>query len=300
MAIYNLGSINLDHLYRVDHFVRPGETLASSDFQTLLGGKGANQSIALGRAGASVHHIGAIGRHDDWVLGEMQASGVDTTPVAQLEGASGHAIIQLDRHAENAIILYPGANHRITREQVESSLADAGPDDWLLMQHETNGLEEAIELARQKGLSVAFNPAPMVAEAARPLIRDVDLLIVNEVEAMDLTGTDDVEAAESALTRDYPHLRILLTLGREGVVYIGPEGRERQPAFQVDAVDTTAAGDTFIGYCLAALSEGCSPLDAMATGSAAAAICVTRLGAAQSIPQRDEVDAFLQSHNPTR
>ena len=299
MAIYNLGSINLDHLYRVDHFVRPGETLSSSDFQTLLGGKGANQSIALGRAGATIHHIGAIGRNDDWVLAEMRASGVDTDRVARLEGASGHAIIQLDRQAENAILLYPGANHRLTREQIEASLSDAGSGDWLLMQHETNGLAEAIDIARRKGLSIAFNPAPMVVETARPLIQDVDLLIVNEVEAMDLTGTDDVKAAESALTRDYPTLRILLTLGRDGVVYIGPEGRESQPAFKVDAVDTTAAGDTFIGYSLAALAGGATPREAMATGRAAAALCVTRLGAAQSIPARDEVEAFLHDHSTT-
>lgn len=296
MAIYNLGSINLDYLYRVDHFVRPGETLASSDFRTLLGGKGANQSIALGRAGATVHHIGAIGRNDDWVLAELLACGVNTDRVALLDGASGHAIIQLDRHAENAIILYPGANHRLTREQIETSLAGAGRGDWLLMQHETNGLAEAIDLARQLGLSIAFNPAPMVADAARPLIPDVDLLIVNEVEAMDLTGTGDAEAAEAALTGLYPDLRILLTLGREGVVYSGPEGREHQPAFRVEAVDTTAAGDTFIGYCLAGLAAGAAPRESMRAGSAAAALCVTRLGAAQSIPKRDEVDAFLNTH----
>lgn len=297
MAIYNLGSINLDHLYHVDHFVRPGETLASNDFQTLLGGKGANQSIALGQAGALVHHIGAIGQADDWVLADMAASGVHTDRVARLDGASGHAIIQLDRQAENAIILYPGANHRLTREQIDTALADAGDGDWLLMQHETNALPDAIELAKQKQLSIAFNPAPMVADAARPLIPDVDLLIVNEVEAMDLTETATVEAAEASLVATYPNLRIMLTLGRDGVVYIGPEGRLHQPAFKVDAVDTTAAGDTFIGYSLAALAEGASPGEAMRRGSAASALCVTRLGAAQSIPSRDDVETFLNSHS---
>lgn len=293
MAIYNLGSINLDHLYRVDHFVRPGETLTSSDFQTLLGGKGANQSIALARAGAPVVHIGAIGRGDDWVLAQMQASGVDTSGVARLEGASGHAIIQLDKQAENAILLYPGANHRLTPEQIHSALQGADQNDWLLMQQETNGLEEAVAQARQQGLSIAFNPAPMVAERVRPLLAQIDLLIVNEVEAMDLTQTDSEEAAEQALKAAYPNLRILLTLGRQGVVHIGPEGRESRPAYRVEAVDTTAAGDTFIGYCLAALHSGEGITQAMRQGSAAAALCVTRLGAAAAIPTQEEVQAFI-------
>ena len=295
MAIYNLGSINLDHLYQVDHFVRPGETLTSTQFQTLLGGKGANQSIALAQAGATVMHIGAIGLGDEWVLADMQARGVNTDRVARVEGASGHAIIQLDKQAENAILLYPGANHCLTPSQIQSALQDAGPGDWLLMQHETNGLEEAIARARQQGLSIAFNPAPMVAERVRPLLPDIDLLIVNEIEAMDLMGTESEQAAEQALKTNYPNLRILLTLGRQGVVYIGPEGRESRPAYLVEAVDTTAAGDTFIGYCLAALARGASIAQAMQQGSAAAAICVTRLGAAAAIPAYDEVQAFIET-----
>lgn len=296
MTIFNLGSINLDHLYRVDHFVRPGETLASTDYQTLLGGKGANQSIALARAGAEVRHIGAIGQADAWVVDTLGQAGVNTDHIARLDSASGHAIIQLTAAAENAILLYPGANHRIEPAQIEAALAGAQAGDWLLLQHETNALGEAMDQAAKQGLRIAFNPAPMVAEAAKPLLPRVDLLIVNEVEAMDLTGTDTVEAAEAALLRDYPGLRILLTLGSAGVVHISPEGRQSVPAFKVEAVDTTAAGDTFIGYCLAALAEGLDVAAALRRGNAAAAVCVTRLGASVAIPERAEVEAFLADH----
>lgn len=294
MTIYTLGSINLDHLYQVDHLVRPGETLTSTSYKTVLGGKGANQSIALARAGAEVHHIGAIGRGDDWVLPEMSGAGVNTEAVMQLDGASGHAIIQLDRQAENAIILYPGANHRLTKAQIASALQAGKPGDWLLLQHETNGLANAMDIAQQQGMRVAYNPAPMVAAEARPLMDRVDWLIVNEVEAMDLTSTEQMDAAETALRAQYPNMHILLTLGKAGVLYLGPEGRKLQPAFVVEAVDTTAAGDTFIGFTLAALTQGSTVDQAMRQGAAASALCVTRMGASPSIPSLSEVNHFLE------
>lgn len=293
MTIYNLGSINLDHVYRVKHFVRPGETLSSADYQVLLGGKGANQSIALARAGADVKHIGAIGEADSWVIDQLADAGVDTTAVARLNQASGHAIIQVTGDGENAILIYPGANRSLSLSHIEKALAGCEDGDWLLLQNETNGLAEAMDVAASRGMRVAFNPAPMVSEAVGPLLDKVDLLIVNEVEAMDLADRTRVDAAETRLQSEYPHLQILLTLGRAGVVYIGPEGRQQAPAFPVDAVDTTAAGDTFIGYCLAALAAGETPDVALRRGSAAAALCVTQPGAAAAIPERQAVDAFL-------
>lgn len=296
MTVFNLGSINIDHLYRVDHFVRPGETLASTDYRTVLGGKGANQSIALARAGAKTQHIGAISQADAWVIEQLSEAGVSTDHIAQLDAASGHAIIQLTAAAENSILLYPGTNHQLTSAQIDAALSDANSGDWLLLQHETNALAEAMDKAAARGLRIAFNPAPMVADAVKPLLAKVDLLIVNEVEAMDLTDTDSVEAAEAALLRDYPQLRILLTLGSLGVLHISPDGRHSVPAYKVEAVDTTAAGDTFIGYCLAALAEGLDVSAALRRGNAAAALCVTRLGASVSIPNKAEVDAFLSEH----
>lgn len=301
MTLYNLGSINIDHLYQVDHFVRPGETLGSTDYQTVLGGKGANQSIALARAGADVRHIGALGQQDDWALTQLQEAGVNTDQVVLLPQASGHAIIQLTKAAENAIILYPGANHRLTEAQLAQALANGQRGDWLLMQNETNGLEAAITQARQQGLTIAFNPAPMDVDRVRPLLGQIDWLIVNEVEAMDLTETQTVADAEQALVNTYPQLHTLLTLGKAGVVYLHQTHRDSVAAHSVEALDTTAAGDTFIGYALSALAAGNSPAQAMALGSAAAAICVTRLGASSSIPTLEETQAFMSktAHQPT-
>lgn len=294
MTIFNLGSINIDHLYQVDHFVRPGETLGSTDYQTILGGKGANQSIALARADAAIQHIGALGQQDKWALALLQQSGVDTRHIALLNMASGHAIIQLTRAAENAIILYPGANHGITEHHLTDALTNAKHGDWLLMQNETNGLEQAIDVAMANEMTIAFNPAPMNVDLVKPLLGKINWLIVNEVEAMDLTETDSVADAETALTQNYPQLHTLLTLGKEGVVYLHQSHRDSVEAHKVKAVDTTAAGDTFIGYALSALTAGQSPLQAMTLGSAGAAICVTRLGASSSIPTLAETRAFLK------
>ncbi|WP_028671562.1 ribokinase [Saccharospirillum impatiens] len=300
MTLYNLGSINIDHLYQVDHFVRPGETLSSTDYQTVLGGKGANQSIALARAGAEVRHLGALGQQDDWALAQLQEAGVNTDHITLLNQASGHAIIQLTTAAENAIILYPGANHCVTDAHLQQALATAGSGDWLLMQNETNGLEAAVAQARKQGLTLAFNPAPMDVQRVRPLLGQIDWLIVNEIEAMDLTETRTVAAAEAALVKTYPQLHILLTLGKAGVVYLHQNLRDSVAAHSVEAVDTTAAGDTFIGYALSALATGQSPKQAMALGTAAAAICVTRLGASSSIPTLAETQAFISknAHSP--
>lgn len=296
MTVFNIGSINIDHLYQVGHFVRPGETLASTQYQQLLGGKGANQSIAIARAGGQVCHVGAVFHGDDQVLHSLNNHGVDTSLVAKTDTPTGHAIIQLTPEAENAIILYPGANHSLTQEQISGVLAQTSVEDWVLLQNETNLVLETLQQAAASPAQVAFNPAPMDLELTRAALSYIDLLVVNEVEAMDLTRTETIEAATTALEQDFPQLSILLTLGKDGVRYISHGQNDFVPAFKVEAVDTTAAGDTFIGFYLAALSEGKAPNAAMTIGCAASALCVTRLGAADAIPTRDEVNQFLAEH----
>ena len=294
MTIYNFGSINLDHLYQVDHFVRPGETMASTQYQLLLVGKGANQSVALAKAGADIKHVGAINGANQDILTQLSALGVNTDLIAQVPEATGHAIIQLNKEAENAIILFQGANHALTEEQVDSVLAQANAEDWVLLQNETNLVAYTIEKAHELGVKVAFNPAPMDADLTRSVLKSVDLLIVNEVEAMDLMQASSIDDAKSSLATTYPELAILMTLGSEGVRYLNAGEDVFVPAFKVTAKDTTAAGDTFIGFCLSALTNKLSMKDAMQRGCAASAICVTRMGAALAIPTRAEVDAFLK------
>ncbi|MCW4629775.1 MULTISPECIES: ribokinase [Marinomonas] len=296
MTIYNFGSINLDHLYQLDHFVRPGETMASNSYQCLLGGKGANQSVALAKAGADVKHVGAIHHSDQSIIDQLESLGVNTDLIRRIDVPTGHAIIQLTKEAENSIILYQGANHALTQEQVDQVLSSANEGDWVLLQNETNLIEYIMRKAQENKLNVAFNPAPMDVELTKKVLEFVDLLIVNEVEAMDLIGTKDIDSTIEAFPKAYPDLAVLMTLGKAGVCYFSDNKTLSVEAFSVDAVDTTAAGDTFIGFCLSSLMKGDEIKQAMTRACAASAICVTRLGAASAIPTQEEVTAFLAKH----
>ncbi|TDO98798.1 ribokinase [Marinomonas balearica] len=293
MTIYNFGSINLDHVYQVDHFVRPGETMASESYQCLLGGKGANQSAALAKAGADVRHVGAVHSVDKLILKQLKDVGVNIELVAQIDMPTGHAIIQINKNAENSIILYQGANHCLTEEQIDGVLDQAAEGDWVLLQNETNLVPYIAKQAKSKSLKVAYNPAPMDVSITKPLLDSIDLLIVNEVEAMDLVAVDSVNEAVEAMPKQFPNLAVLMTLGSDGVRYF-EEGTDLYvPAFTVEAQDTTAAGDTFIGFTMSAMFSGLSIEESIKQGCAASAICVTRIGALASIPNSDEVAVFL-------
>lgn len=288
MAIFNLGSINIDHSYRLDHLPTPGETIATRSLVSGLGGKGANQSIAIARAGGSVRHIGAVGPDGGWTVQRLAADGVDVTAIRTADNPTGHAIITVDDAAENAIILFPGANRRIGPDQVADALADARPGDWLLLQNETSAGLQAARLARDKGLCVCYCAAPFDSGAVRDILPFTDLLSVNEVEQAQLLA-DLAPGALDGIDR-------LVTFGHRGAALVNEAGTQRVAAFQVSPVDTTGAGDTFLGYALAGLDAG-QPVAAVLTrAAAAAAIQVTRPGAAEAIPSGREVDAFLAEH----
>lgn len=285
MAIHNLGSINIDHSYRLDHLPAPGETIAARTLVTGLGGKGANQSIAIARAGGAVRHIGAIGPEGQWTVDRLAADGVDVSHVARGEVPTGHAIIAVDDAAENAIILFSGANRQVTANQVGLAIRQANPGDWLLLQNETSAGVEAARLARGRGLKVCYCAAPFDPEAVRDILPVTDLLSVNEVEEAQLRAALP-QGALDGIDR-------LVTYGSRGAAYITGAAATRVDAFKVAPVDTTGAGDTFLGYSLSGIDAG-QPLDvALTRASAAAAIQVTRPGAAEAIPMGGEVDAFL-------
>lgn len=297
MAILNFGSINIDHVYQVDHFVKPGETLDSTDYQQLLGGKGANQSIALAAAGADVSHIGRINEHDVQFKQTLIKHGISCRDLVCGETPSGHAIIQVTPSAENAIVIFGGANREIDAKQVAKALSDTKSSDWVLTQNETSALEDVLRQAKEKQLKVAFNPAPMT-ESVKSLPYDcIDLLIVNETEAAAITEKDDLDAILDHFRAHWSHAEVIVTLGKAGVVMLKGDKTIKVDAFVVDAVDTTAAGDTFIGFFLAAYSTHADAKKALTHGCAASAISVTRKGAAQSIPTRQEVDRFLAKHS---
>nr|WP_325294635.1 ribokinase [uncultured Oscillibacter sp.] len=295
------GSLNIDYVYQVPHFVGGGETLAAGSLSRFSGGKGLNQSIALARAGLEAWHAGAIGRDGRFLLEELQEAGVHTGYVEVLEDVStGHAIIQRTPSGENCILLYGGANRSITREQVDRVLAGFGPGDALVLQNEISQLPYLAERAKARGMTVALNPSPM-EEGLLPLLPLADYLLLNEIEAAQLCqglGSALPEAEEdlaAALAAALPSTAVVLTLGPRGSLYADGTRLARQAAVPVRAVDTTAAGDTYTGFFLAGALEGWGVEWAMEFAAAAAAIAVTRPGAAPSIPSREEV---LASKNP--
>ncbi|MCO6431476.1 MAG: ribokinase [Deltaproteobacteria bacterium] len=288
--IANIGSLNIDLVYRVPHFVQPGETLASLSFQRFAGGKGLNQSVALSKAGASVSHIGCTGSDGEFLVQFLREAGVDCSAIHKVDLPTGHAIIQVNDAGENCIILFGGANETLSDHLIDRSLSQFGSGDIVLLQNETSGVRRGIECGKQRGLQVAFNPAPCTPELANLPLHLLDYLIVNRTEAEMLSGENDPENALKRLRKMAPASTIVLTQGGDGALLADSAGRQLlQTAFKVDAVDTTAAGDTFIGYFLAALTEGETPSKALELASKASAICVTKPGAAPSIPTRDEV-----------
>ena len=287
--VLNFGSINIDHVYRVDHFVRPGETLNCQDYQRFAGGKGLNQSLALSHAGAKVFHAGKVGKTDSWLKELLQQHGVETLYIQDVDSPSGHAMIQVNSEGENSIVLYGGANRKITQWDAETILKNFSSEDCLLIQNEVSAVPEIIHVAKAQGLTVALNPAPMTPEVKDYPLECVDLLIVNEIEAQDLSGQNQVEAIRSTLQEQYPEMTIVLTLGKQGAWFLGTEQECFEPAVEVEPVDTTAAGDTFIGYFLAEWMKHHQPEKALEWGCRAAGVCVTKQGAADSIPYRKDL-----------
>ena len=289
MPILNLGSLNIDRVFRVRHIARPGETIAGTSFDLVAGGKGANQSVALARAGAHVLHAGKVGPDGAWLVQKLAQNGVDTRSIRVGSEPTGQAVIQVDERGENAIVLFAGANREISPGEVDEALDRAPRDTWLLVQNETSAVKQAILAARQRGLRVAFNPAPCDTAVLEYPWDQVDLLCVNETEGAVLAGDADPEKIIETLSARAPRSEIVLTLGADGVQYRQGRAQIRLPARHVEAVDTTAAGDTFLGYYLALRSQGREPRECLEVATSAAALCVTRPGAMDSIPRLDEV-----------
>ncbi len=288
MKIINFGSLNIDHVYQVEHFVQPGETIASSAYQMHSGGKGLNQSIALARAGANVYHAGKIGRGGEHLLNKLSEAGVDTTLITTGKAPTGHAIIQVSPDGENSIIVEGGANRTITSSDVDQVLSTISDNDWLVLQNEINANSLILEATRNRSYSVVFNPAPMTPDIQHLPLELVDILVINEVEGATLTEHQPSAILDSLLKK-YPAMKIILTSGKFGATYVDKNQRIHQEGFKVEAIDTTAAGDTFIGFFIASLSSGLQVNEALRIGCRASSICVTRPGAADSIPFIDEV-----------
>ncbi len=289
MKLVDFGSLNIDHVYSLGHLVRKGETAAAAAYQRNEGGKGFNQAAALAKAGQKVYFAGAVGTDGLFLKENLEKYGVNTEYLEVLDTPTGHAVIQVDDDGNNSIILYGGANRRITKEMIERTLSRFNPGDVLLMQNEVSCGDIILQEAASRGLRVVLNPSPMTPEIMGWPLEQVEWFLVNEVEAEDMTGETEPDRMLDVLRKKYPKSRFVLTLGEKGAVCAFNDRRIYQPAFKTQTVDSTAAGDTFTGYFLYAVLNGTAIDEALCLAARAAAITVSRPGAAVSIPEMEEV-----------
>ena len=298
MKVLCFGSLNIDYTYKVPHFVKKGETLASERLQVFGGGKGLNQSVALAKAGTEVYHAGSIGQDGMFLLDMLKDAGANTDFVKILDTVrTGNAIIQNDKSGDNCIILYGGANQAITREQVDEVMSHFESGDYLVLQNEINELGYIVEKAHEKGMIIVLNPSPMNEKILALPLDVINYFILNEVQAAQILGKEDKgeeswEQIADDLLKKFPQATIVLTMGSEGSVFKNQKETVCQSIYKVQAVDTTAAGDTFSGYFIGGILGGLSAKEAMDQASKASAIAVTRKGAAPSIPVLAEVQNY--------
>ena len=300
--ILNFGSLNIDYVYSMDHFVLPGETTSSLDRNVFAGGKGLNQSIACKRAGGVLYHAGCVGKNDSKVLIDtLKSDDINLDYIKYIDSPSGHTIIQVNKEGQNCIILFGGSNQAITKEHIDATLANFEKGDFLILQNEINNIEYLINEGFKKGLKICFNVSPFVPSLLNLPLEKCSYLIVNEIEGSSIVGMDPDSKPEdliSALSSKFPNTNIVLTLGVQGS-YFKKAGDDPifVKAFKVKAVDTTAAGDTYLGYLMAMLSKDVEPQKALELAAAASALAVTKKGACTSIPYLNEVEDFLKNLN---
>lgn len=298
MKILSFGSLNIDYVYSVPHFVKKGETLSAKELNVYTGGKGLNQSIALARAGVETYQAGAIGTDGMFLLEQLKEAGVKTDLVKILDDVrTGNAIIQNDDEGDNCIVLFGGANQAITKEQVDEVFKDFTNEDYLLIQNEINELSYIVEKAKEEGMKIILNPSPMNEKIMKLPLDQIDYFILNEIEAMQILKMDKPEKIDGKYIASLLHERfkdatIVLTLGSEGSVCISDDEYVEQSIYKVKAIDTTAAGDTYTGYFIAGILNGKTIKESMDIASKASAIAVTRQGAAPSIPVLEEVEEY--------
>ena len=288
MKVLNFGSLNYDYVYAVDHIMMPGETQSCKGRETHFGGKGLNQSMALSRAGVEVFHAGMVGEDGQAFLDLCKKNGIRTDYIRQIEGPSGHTVIQVDKEAQNCIILYGGSNRMITREYVDEVFSNFEKDDIILLQNEINELPYIIDKAYEKGMQIVLNPSPYDSLLDECDLSKVTIFLINEVEGKMIAGTDVPEEILDCMMSKYPRAKVVLTLGSDGVIYKDADKMVQQGIFKVKAVDTTAAGDTFTGHFIAGMLKGTPIEERLRLCAKASAITVSRPGAADSIPTMEE------------
>ena len=289
MTILNIGSINLDMVFRGANLPLPGETVKALSKSVYLGGKGLNQSVAIAMAGGDVKHFGVINSDDTWIINKLIECGVDCKFIKKTTDIdTGQAIIYVADNGDNSIVLLAGANHTLNESELDLAFDGFSDGDWLLTQNETNAGECGIDIAKKRGLSIAYSAAPFDLQKLLPILSKLDLLSVNEIEYEQLiAATGDINSLPEKLA-------LLITRGAEGAEYIKNRLSISVDAYSVKAVDTTGAGDTFLGYFLALLDAGKEIEDCLKVASAAAGLQVMKQGASNSIPSIEQVKIYCK------
>lgn len=297
MKILNFGSLNIDNVYNVDHFVRDGETISSCSLNHYPGGKGLNQTIAIARAGGDVFHAGAIGIKDGEFLEDcLKKDKVNIEYLIKVNEPSGHAIIQINPKGQNAILVYPGSNFKLEKEFIDSTLKNFGKGDFVLLQNEINNVDYIIEKAHELEIKIIFNPSPITGNITSYPLHLVDIFVLNEIEGAILSGENKEDRILNKLTDIYPNAIVILTLGEKGSCYKYKDEFEKFSIYKNTVVDTTAAGDTYCGYFIAGLARKMNISQSIQFASAASSIAVSRVGASTSIPYYPEVRQFIAEY----
>lgn len=289
MKVLCFGSANLDHVYKVDHFTVPGETQGCLEYNIKCGGKGVNQAIAMALAGNDTYFAGIIGSDGGLLKDALVDKGVHIDYMKISNKPTGHAIIEVDQSGQNHILLYGGTNKEIDFEYIDEVLSHFSKGDIVVLQNEINNVPYIIERCYEKEMKIFFNAAPYDIAVKNYLIEKVTWLVVNETEGATLSNEEDYEKIIQILKQKYPHTHILFTMGKEGSRVLTDKEDIKVEALKVNAVDTTGAGDTYIGYFVRGIVEEMPLLETAQMATKASAIAVTRFGAVDSIPNYEEV-----------
>ena len=285
MKILNLGSINKDFFYSVNDFVKPGETIPSIRYNVKIGGKGLNQSVGISKAGQKIYHAGIINKDDTFILDKLKKWNINCENIVLGVNPTGHAIIQVDKNGENSIIIHGGANHDFDIKFIKSVLSKFDSGDILVLQNEINNIKEIIDRAHHKKMKIVFNPAPFNNEILSYDLNKISTLILNQTEGEALSKEKKPDGILKVLNSKFNNTEIILTLGEKGSLYSFKDELLKIKAHKVDTIDTTGAGDTFIGYYVAGIASEISKKNNLNRASEAAAISTTKLGGAESIPK---------------
>jgi len=285
MKILNFGSINKDFFYSVNDFVKPGETISSIKYNVKIGGKGLNQSVGISKAGQKIYHAGIINKDDTFILDRLKKWNINCENIVLGVNPTGHAIIQVDKNGENSIIIHGGANHDFDIKFIKSVLSKFDSGDILVLQNEINNIKEIIDGAHHKKMKIVFNPAPFNNEILSYDLNKISTLILNQTEGEALSKEKKPVNILRVLKSKFNNTEIILTLGEKGSLYSFKDELLKIKAHKVDTVDTTGAGDTFIGYYVAGIASKMNKKDNLKRASKAAAIATTKLGGAGSIPR---------------